>query len=328
MGIERLKTILKPVSESLTSMRSHDSNDHWLVQEMLFDKSDYAGATHVLIGCPQHEGVLRNNGRTGAAEAPNKIREQLFKLQVDKDNDIRLFDAGNVSTDLLDSSEFTDFPDLNQNPDVLEEIHNRLSTAVGEFLRDGKKVIVLGGGNDISYADVRALSETEREVSAINMDAHLDMRHADEMTSGTPYRRLIEDHYLSPHRLYEFGIRPESNGAYYLENAGKLGVNVHRLTDIFKEGVSPAFQHILGQIGEQPFFLGLDMDSIQAADAPGVSASSPVGFSGREVLECIHQARKKENLKVFEITEVNPKYDIDNRTVKLAAQFVYAFLFG
>lgn len=327
MGIERLKTILKPVSDSLISMRSHDSNDHWLVQEMLFDKSDYPSATHVLIGCPQHEGVLRNNGRTGAAEAPNKIREQLYKLQVKKDSPIRLFDAGNVSTDLFDSSEFTDFPDLDQNPDALEEIHNRLSTAVGEFLRDGKKVIVLGGGNDISYADVRALAENEREIAAINMDAHLDMRIADEMTSGTPYRRLIDDHYLSPHRFYEFGIRPESNGAYYLENAAKLGVNIHRLGDILKEGVSPAFQHILGQIGDRPFFFGFDMDSIQASDAPGVSASSPVGFSGREVLECIHQARQKENLKVFEITEVSPKYDVNGRTVKLAAQLVYAFLY-
>ncbi|WP_428235353.1 formimidoylglutamase [Gracilimonas sp.] len=328
MGIERLKAILKPVSNSLKSMRSHDPNDHWLVQEMLFDANDYDQSTHVLIGCPQHEGVLRNSGRTGAAEAPNKIREQLFKLQVKKDTTIRLFDAGNVSTDLFDSSEVTDFPDLDQNPDVLEEIHNRLSTAVGDFLRDGKKVIVLGGGNDISYADVRALAETEREISAINIDAHLDMREDDEMTSGTPYRRLIDDHYLSPHQFYEFGIRPESNGAYYLENAGKLGVNVHLLADILQEGVSPAFQHILGQIGERPFFLGLDMDSIQASDAPGVSASSPVGFSGREVLECIHQARQKENLKVFEITEVNPKYDIDNRTVKLAAQVVFRFLFG
>ncbi|WP_421772900.1 formimidoylglutamase [Gracilimonas sp.] len=326
MGIERLKTILKPVSDSLTSICSHDSNDHWLVQEMLFDKSDYAGASHVLIGCPQHEGVLRNNGRTGAAEAPNKIREQLYKLQVQKNSSLKLFDAGNVSTDLFDSSEFTDFPDLNQNPDALEEIHNRLSTAVGEFLRDGKKVIVLGGGNDISYADVRALAENEREIAVINMDAHLDMRIADEMTSGTPYRRLIDDHYLSPHHFYEFGIRPESNGAYYLENAAKLGVNVHRLADILEEGVSPAFQHILGQIGERPFFLGLDMDSVQASDAPGVSASSPVGFSGREVLECISQARQKENLKVFEITEVNPKYDVDGRTVKLAAQFIYQYL--
>lgn len=326
MGIARLEKLLKPVSDGMKSVRSHDPNDHWLVQEIYFEERDYDKATHVLVGCPQHEGVYRNNGRIGAAEAPNKIRQQLYKLQVEKDIPVKLFDAGNVITDLFDSSEITDFPDLNQKPDALEEIHNRLSTVVAEFLRDDKKVIVLGGGNDISYADVRALAETNRNISAINIDAHLDMRMADEMTSGTPYRKLIEDDFLSPHQFYEFGIRPESNGAYYVENAEELGVNVHSLEDVLKEGVRPAFQHILGQIGSRPFFLGLDMDSIQASDAPGVSASSPLGFSAREVMSCIHQARRKENLKVFEITEVNPRYDIDDRTVKLAAQFVYASL--
>jgi formimidoylglutamase len=316
MGIARLSEILKPVSEGFKSLRSHDQNDRWLVQEICFDAKDYNQSTHVLIGCPQHEGVQRNNGRAGAAEAPNKIREQLYKLQVEKECHVKLFDAGNIITDFIDLE------------DALEKIHDSLTKAVSEFLRDGKKVIVLGGGNDISYADVRALGEAESDISAINIDAHLDMRIADRMTSGTPYRKLIEDHYLSPHQLHEFGIRPESNSAYYLENAKQLGVNVHFLRGIRKEGVNSAFQHILGQIGERSFFLGLDMDGIQAADAPGVSASSPVGLSGREVMECIHHAKQKENLKVFEITEVNPRHDIDNRTVKLAALFVYAFLFG
>jgi formimidoylglutamase len=323
MGIERLKYILKPVSEGLQSIHSHDQHDHWLVQEMSFDARDYDQSTHVLIGCPQDEGVQRNAGRQGAAEAPHRIREQLYKLQVQKSAPAKLFDAGNIVTDFFDSEDDLEI----EKEDALDKIHDSLSKAVSEFIRDGKKVIVLGGGNDISYADVRALSEVERDISAINIDAHLDMRMAGMMTSGTPYRKLIEDCLLSPHQLYEFGIRPESNGYFYLDDAVKLGVNVHFLKDVLSEGVYPAFKHILGQIGKRPFFLGLDMDAIQATDAPGVSASSPVGLSGREVMDCILQARKK-SLNIFEITEVNPKLDIDNRTTKLAAQYVYAFLFG
>lgn len=327
MGIESLKDILRPVPEELMELRSHDKHDHWLVEEIRFKEKDYFDATHVLIGCPQHEGVHRNNGRIGAEKAPNKIREQLYKLQVQKDHHIKLFDAGNVITDLFDFADDTDFSDSDQSIDALDEIHNRLTKVVSKYIRDGKKVIVLGGGNDISYADIRALSETEREISAINIDAHLDMRIAEEMTSGTPYRKAIEDHYLVPQHFYEFGIRPESNGAYYLENARELGVNIHTLEQVLEHGVINTFQKILGQIGNRPFFLGLDMDSIQASDAPGVSASSPTGLSGREVMQIIHHARQNENLKVFEITEVNPKHDVDNRTVKLAAQLVYNFLF-
>lgn len=325
MGIEKLKNILRPVPEELTQLRSHDKRDHWLIQEILFEEKDYFDATHVLIGCPQHEGVRRNNGRIGAEKAPNKIREQLYKLQVQKDHSVKLFDAGNIRTDFFDTTEGLDLLDT-EISDALDKVHDSLTKAVSQFLRDGKKVMVLGGGNDISYADIRALSETEKDISAINIDAHLDMRFADEMTSGTPYRKAIEDQHLIPSHFHEFGIRPESNGAYYLENARDLGVHIHDLNSLIQKGVVSSFKNILNEIGERSFFLGLDMDSIQAADAPGVSASSPFGLSGRELMECIHHAKQKENLKVFEITEVNPKYDLDNRTVKLAAQLIYCIL--
>ncbi|MCH2451429.1 MAG: formimidoylglutamase [Gracilimonas sp.] len=322
MGIERLKDILRAVPEELTELRSHDKHDHWLVEEIRFNEKDYFDATHVLIGCPQHEGVRRNNGRIGAEKAPNKIREQLYKLQIQKGQPVKLFDAGNIRTDFFDTSDGLDLlnPEIS---DALDKVHDSLTKAVSEFLRNGKKVVVLGGGNDISYADLRALSETEREISAINIDAHLDMRIADEMTSGTPYRKAIEDHVLTPAHFYEFGIRKESNGAYYLRNATELGVNIHYLPDLMNKGVVSSFKKVLDEVEDRPLFLGLDMDSIQAADAPGVSSSSPIGLSGREVMECIHHAKQKENLKIFEITEVNPKYDIDDRTVKLAAQLIY-----
>lgn len=326
MGIERLTGVLQPVPDELQKMRSHDENDHWLIQEVLFDEQNYFEATHVLVGCPQHEGVRRNNGRIGAEKAPNAIREQLYKLQAGKDSPIKLFDAGNVITDLFDYTDNTDLSDTPNDIDALEKIHDSLSKAVSKFLRDGKKVIVLGGGNDISYANVRALAETKGEISAINIDAHLDMRIADKMTSGTPYRKLIEEGILNPNHFHEFGIRRENNAEFYLNAAEELGVHIHFLPELLEQGVVSSFQNILDEISNRSIFLGLDMDSVQASDAPGVSASSPTGLSGREVMQCILHAKEKENLKVFEITEVNPKYDVDNRTVKLAAQLVYRFI--
>lgn len=332
MGIEAIEKFVHPVSEEIRSLISHDTNDRWLVEEIGFSSRAYKNATHVLIGCPQDEGVRRNNGRVGAAQAPDKIRECLYRFQVPEKQQFRLFDAGNINTDYFD---FTDTELLDETSDItketseydlLERAHQNLMASVRQFLKDGKKVVVLGGGNDISYADVRALSETYGEISAINIDAHLDMRIADEMTSGTPYMRLIEEGFLEPPHFHEFGIRSESNAAYYIKTAQDMGVNVHYLQKILADGAAPAFKKILENLEDQPLFLGLDMDSIQASDAPGVSASSPIGFSGREILQIIKLVKENENLKVFEITEMNPLFDLDGRTAKLAAQFVYEFL--
>lgn len=319
MGIESLRKWMNPVLEELRQLRSHDPKDLWLVQEMGFGVQDFDDATHVLVGCPQDEGVRRNNGRAGAGETPVKIREQLYRLQAPANSGVKLFDAGDISITDIEEGADTDF---------LEQVHERLTEVVDECLKAGKKVMVLGGGNDISYADVRALAEAKGDISAVNIDAHLDMRIGDEMTSGTPYRRLIEEEILPADHFYEFGIRPESNAGFYLDDAEKRGVHIHYLKQILENGVISSFRKIMNKIDRRPFFLGLDMDSIRAADAPGVSASSPTGFSGQEVMQLIHIARRKENLRLFEITEVNPKYDVDGRTVKLAAQLVYGFLFG
>ena len=311
MGIQELNPFLNPVSKKIRDLRSHDPNDRWLAREIGFEEDEYSKATHVLLGCPQDEGVRRNNGRTGASDAPREIRSHFYRLQSPGQSEVQLFDAGDI--DVTES---------------LDQTHDALTKVVARFLEDGKMLIVLGGGNDISYADGRALANWESDISAINIDAHLDMRIATEMTSGTPYRKLLDDQCLKAEHFYEFGIRPESNARFYLDDAQKIGVNIHYLQQIKENGVANSFQKILGEINRRPFFLGLDMDSIQACDAPGVSASSPSGFSGREVMQLIRLARQKKNLRLFEITEVNPKYDIDNRTVKLAAQFIYRFLFG
>lgn len=323
MGIERLNHLLKPLPSKFKQMGSHDPHDHWLIDEVAFDEKDYFKSTHVLIGCPQHLGVQRNNGRIGAAEAPNKIREQLYRLQVLRNSEVRLFDAGNIITDVFDSND-----QFEDSEDALDKIHDSLTHCVSKFLKDGKIVIVLGGGNDISYADVRALSESHRSVSAINMDAHLDMRIAKRMTSGTPYRRLIEEGFLAAEHLYEFGIREESNGAYYLQDARAQGVNIFTLPMLWEKGVVDVFREMLGKIDSTSLFIGLDIDSIQTSDAPGVSASSPAGLSGKEVLQCLRLARSREQLKVFELSELNPRYDRDNQTVKLAAQLIFGVIFG
>ncbi|MTI86870.1 MAG: formimidoylglutamase [Balneolaceae bacterium] len=303
-------TIVEKVPTTLQQLSSHDPNDYWLVQEIGFSEEDYEKATHVLIGCPQDEGVQRNNGRAGAAEAPDKIRERLYRMQVSQNTDIKLYDAGNITFSSLEQS------------------HIHLFKMVSQCLRDGKKVITLGGGNDLSYADASALTKVCGEISAINVDAHLDMRKADKMTSGTPYRQLIEQRLLKPGRFHEFGIRPESNGDFYLTDAEEMGVSIHYLSDILNTGVQKSFSKVISSMDQAPLFLGLDMDSVQAADAPGVSASSPIGFSAREMLEIVEEAKNHPQLKLFEITEVNPSFDVDHRTVKLAASLVWKYLFG
>ncbi|WP_018123857.1 formimidoylglutamase [Desulfovibrio oxyclinae] len=299
--------ILKPLE---ARFKCHDANDVFMKDITSFGMKGYDEATHVIIGCPQDQGVRRNCGRVGAAGAPTAIRKALYQYKAPLDHaGVRLCDMGDV--DVLGE---------------LETIHERQRRVVRRILEDGKRVLVFGGGNDISYPDARALAEAEGEIAAVNVDAHLDMRKASEPHSGTPYRQLLDDGFLKPENFHEVGIQPHANSPEYLRQAQDMGVNICTLAMVRRHGWMAVLENLLPALERKPFFAGLDMDAIRASDAPGVSALAAVGLTGWEAMEfaagCRHGAR------IFEITETNPEHDMDGRTVRLAANVALSWLYG
>src|SRR5207237_988175 len=71
--------------------------------------------------------------------------------------------------------------------DTLEATHRVQKEWMQQLLRDGKRVVVLGGGNDISYPDCAALADVVPNLLAFNIDAHFDVREDTPCNSGTPY---------------------------------------------------------------------------------------------------------------------------------------------
>lgn len=292
--------------------QSHDDNDVLLRDIVSLSHDFYKDATHVIVGCPQDIGVRRNHGRPGAAQAPDAIRQFLYKLKPPTDSSrVRLVDLGNI--------------DANQD---LRLIHESLHKVVKKALAGGKTVMVLGGGNDISLPDAKAVHDVFPGYVAINMDAHLDMRRSGSIHSGTPYRNLIDNRNLDPKCFWEIGIQPWANSPKYLDEAEALGVHIHTLGEIERTGKGHFFDSLFTMLDGDPLFAGLDMDCVRASDAPGVSAPSPVGFTAQDILNFAARCRSYGETALFEISEVNPEMDIDNRTARLAALTLYTFMYG
>lgn len=296
----------------------NDRNDPRLGEIVGHEEGAYAGSDIVILGCPQDEGVRRNNGREGAAAAPDTIREQFYRL-TPFNIKRRLFDLGNVNVS-----------------GTLEEIHDRQTAIVKQVLSDGKRLIILGGGNDISYADGKALAEIFGPDwwIGINIDSHLDVRIADQRNSGTPYRQLLEEKLLLPKYFYEVGFQTHFCSPVYYEYIRNLGVNRISLellrsraeADLeLKESIKQKF---IGHSSSLNTFFGFDMDAVRMADAPGTSAPSPLGVKAGEFIQLVKYAASLANTKIIEFTEVNPKFDIDNRTTKLVAIGMHRFCSG
>ena len=67
----------------------------------------------------------------------------------------------------------------------------------------------------------------------------------------------------------------------------------------------------------------IDLDGFSSAYAPGVSASSPMGFSPDIVLKSLKIILESGKLLGLDVVELNPNYDVDDQTAKLAASLVH-----
>jgi formimidoylglutamase len=263
----------------------------------------------VIIGCPQDEGVRRGGGRIGAAEAPAVIRDEFYRLST-LGITRSIFDLGNIKIG-----------------ESLEETHETHLRVVTELLRDGKQVIVIGGGKDVSYPDGSAMAEVfgpEWWIGA-NIDAHLDVHVADERNSNTPYRQLLDEKLMLPRYFYEVGFQSHYASPIYFEYIRDLGV--HRISlellrsraEVDLEIKEQIRQEFIGHSSSLKTLFGFGMGAVRSSDAPGTSSPSPLGLRAGEFITLVKYAASLANTKIIEFTGMNPRYDIDGRTAKLVA---------
>lgn len=304
-----MKTLFASTTRPDPSVFFHrnEAGDVRLGETALHSPEDFPEANIVLLGCPQDEGVRRNNGRPGAAKAPDAIRQCLYRLT--SPPNVRVFDLGNT---ILQS--------------CLEETHRIHQQIVREILASGKQVLSLGGGNDISYPDCAALAEIHPGYLAFNIDAHLDVRENPARNSGTSYRMLLEEALLQPANFYEVGYQPFAVAKTHLDYLANKGAHAMSLPALRRSGVHSAIRKLLERQDAEAIFWGVDMDCVCAADAPGVSAPNPTGLTSGELCAIAELAGNDPRSHVFEVTETNPDFDLDNRTARLAAVAIFHFL--
>lgn len=260
------------------------------------DSSD--GCTIALLGLPDDTGVRLNNGRTGAAGGPKAFRAALARYGVADSAAGYLplvFDAGDVMP-----------------TGSLEKTHERVTEATTALLDRGLFPIAIGGGHDLTYPFVRAVAAKYPKLAGVYFDAHLDVRET--AGSGMPFRRLVEDCGVSALHLH--GFRPLVNSLEHLDWFRAHGGRTH------PENAKVALPKA------KNLFVSFDLDVLDAAHAPGVSALNPAGWNVREAEAWIRACGADPRVRCFDLMELNPAHDPDGRTARVAAHLFLTFLQG
>jgi formiminoglutamase len=266
------------------------------------------------LGYACDEGVKRNQGRIGAFRGPEAIRRALAKLPNHLEDDTALIDAGTL--ECIDGR--------------LENIQAHLTEKIEALLQQNTFPIILGGGHDIAYAHYNGIKKylgAEKTIGIINFDAHFDLRsNKNDTNSGTPFYQIAKEceenetdfNYLC------LGIRKDANDKTLFETAEKLKVDYIENNKFNTHHAEHIVRIVLDFISEvDHVYVTIDLDGFSSAYAPGVSATSPMGFSPAIVLETLQMIIDSKKMISLDIAEMNPTFDIDGQTAKLAASLIH-----
>jgi formiminoglutamase/agmatinase len=268
----------------------------------------------VLVGEPYDRAVI---GRRGAADGPRALREALRGVKTHH------FDAGPVAD--AHAAGLGDLGDVEIPTGDVARVQNAVAETAVRVYETGALPVFLGGDNSLTYANVRPLLDRGR-VGVLNFDAHLDVREVRETpTSGTPYRQLLEEG-LDAYACV--GARHFETSTEYVEYVESRGGAVVTAEAVGRDG-DAALAHARDALADvEHLYVSVDLDVLDGAAAPGVSAPTPGGLSTRELFGLVRSIASDERVAGFEIVECAPPLDTNGRTSDAGARTVAHFLSG
>lgn len=262
----------------------------------------FEDADIIIIGVPDESGS--HSIRKSTSKAPNRIR------QVSNERDVfiregmktmampqlqthnkKVFDYGNVSK-------------------------NDLGNVMKEVVSAGKVPIVIGGDHSVTTKAVNATSEVIEDLSVVYFDAHPDFICSSKEYYGSVFCDISES--INVNHSMQIGIRaPEPEE---IENLKEMNITVLTPLDVLDIGLRNVADLVVKKMSNN-VYISLDMDCIDPAFAPGVSAPVPAGLSSNEIIYLL-KAIASNGIIGMDLMEVCPDYDVNDSTSHLASRII------
>ena len=278
-------------------------------------------ANTALLGIPFDTSCLI---RRGSSSGPEGVRNSLIfsnsyepSFNIDLSTNFNIVDFGNI--DVVHTN--------------ILETHARIEKVVTAIYRLGIIPIIIGGDHGTAHPVIKSLiKNVEGNIGVINFDAHLDVRKSPngEITSGTPFRRLMEEaeRPLMPTNFVEIGINGWCASKYYRDYCKEQGVTIITAREVHKRGIEDTVSQALevASKGTKAIFLSFDVDVLDCPFAPGTCALNPGGLTSYQALEAVWQIGQHPSSQGIGIFEIAPLLDIKNLTSHLGAALIMNYI--
>jgi len=279
---------------------------HQKIEFLEYPYSQNSGVAFLGFECD--EGVKRNKGRVGSAKGSDELKKAMGGFAYHLDS--TLYDCGKVVA----------------NSD-LEKSQEELALHITTLLENNHFPIVLGGGHEVAYGSFLGLYnslEDNKEIAIINFDAHFDLRENEVATSGTPFAQISK--LDTPFNYLCLGVSKAANTKALFATAEALHVEYvldTKMTYMYINEIKKKLDKFLKQ--KEYIYITIDTDVFPAYQVPAVSAMAGRGVELGLVYELFEYLFEnyRDKVKLVDIAEFNPKYDINDIGKKAVSRLIY-----
>lgn len=292
-----------------------------------FNDLKTTSAKYVLFGIPEDIGVRANSGVAGTSKAWHAFLGSFLNMQANsflKGNNVVVLGEINCDDEMEQASRLspsaTDYHEkLGQ---LVRLIDTKVSVVVQKIVSEGKIPIVLGGGHNNSYGNIKGTSQAlQSPVNVVNFDVHTDFRTLEHRHSGNGFLYAYHEGFLQKYHI--FGLHKNYTSEVVFDTLEKEQDNIQSIffEDIVidkKMGFEQALQHTETFICTSNFGIEVDLDALQDTSS---SAMTPSGFSVNEARRFVRYFSKQQLLSYVHFCEGIPLNE-GKQMGKLLAYFV------
>ena len=288
-----------------------------------------------MIGAPLDLGA----GRRGVDMGPSAIRYAGLDKQLADKLGVRVTDAGNVISPVVETTEMGD-----ANARYLRQILDlcdRLSGLVAEAAERGAVPLVLGGDHSVALGSLVGMAKVRGAGGVVWIDAHGDLNTPATSPTGNVHGMVLAaalglagDAFtrngwplpaVEPGRLALVGVRSLDDGERDLLR--QLEAKVFTMSEVDRIGIEPCMREAIAHAAGGAFLhVSLDLDVVDPDYAPGVGTPVRGGLSYREAHLAMETVAESGLIDSMDVVEVNPILDRENATGKLAVELVASAL--
>jgi len=255
-----------------------------------------------LIGVPEERHALNNEG---CASGPDHIRKRLYALYPGSFNP-RIIDLGNLKPG-----------------HSVKDTYFALTSNIAELLNANIIPVILGGSQDLTYANYQAYQNLGQIINIVSIDNMFDLGKSEGELNSQSWLSNIILH--QPNYLFNF-----ANIGYqtYFVDQEALKLMNNLFFDTYRLGIVRQDLEEVEPIVRNADLLSFDISSIRYSDAPGNNNATPNGFYGEEACQIIRYAGLSDKLTSIGFYEYNPRIDRNGQTAHLIAQMIWYFMEG